>query len=230
MSSIIILHPRDTTTDFLCEISNSITSKYKENVVLLRPEFTKESHLDCVQELKDAKKDQLIIFLGHGASNCLCGSTNGEFSYHDFILEEALNIFENQRVVLISCRSEEYLKKYHVGARIIASIGFGDLPTETEEIDTLQRISAIYDQVNQKILDRFKSSLNEVISASIIDGIEKQMSFMELYNRIRLRINKKISEVLIVNKSLENRKLATLLSVMKTEMKYFGNASKKVFY
>lgn len=230
MAKIFFIHPIDKTTDFLSGITNFLFSKYKDYIDLYRLEDNRDSIAKCLELINSCDIDTLIVFLGHGSSNCLCGARIGTASVeHFFIAEEGLAIFRGKNILLLSCRSEEYLNCYSDELGLRFSIGFGDIPTESEEIEHLQRISAEYDNITEHILNEFKEHIVNVIKLSLADIIDNKLTALDLYNRIKLRINKKISIILLENRNEKNRKIALLLYGLKTESKLFGDSKINLF-
>ncbi len=223
MAPILIIHPKDKTTDFLEFISNSLLENTNRKLILFRIEGNKSSHEECIELIEKLPDETLTIFLGHGGSDYLCGTNTRDFTLEKFIEGDMLNVFERKKLLLISCRSEEYLKKYSTSCGIIASIGFGDLPSEPAEIEHLQRFSGEYDNINQMILDNYKKLLTQIITEALIDSLNGNFSFMQLFNRIKLRVNRSMSRIILERNSNENKKLATLLFILKNELRYFGD-------
>ena len=73
--------------------------------------------------------------------------------------------------------------------------------------------------INEAIITNYKNILVELVAASFCDMIERRLTFYELSNYFLLRLNKKISQVILDDiKNIDNRILANLLSQMKAEM------------
>lgn len=219
MSRFLIIYPSDITTNFLKAIPDLLVDTFKEDVELIRTDATKESHDNCIKTILNQSVQSLFIFLGHGASNYLAGAENSTYQ-HNFINEDNLRIFEGKKVFFLSCRSADFLKNK---VFIRTAFGFGDLPSEYNEIETLQRISALYDGITDETLDTFKKLLIQIIKYSLFDLIKEDLTFMELFNRIQLRINKTMSEVIMKAKNDQTSKLSYMLYMMKDEMKVYGD-------
>jgi hypothetical protein len=225
MSKFIIIYPSDSTTDFLKGIPAFLHEHYKEFTETFRIDSSRESHAECIHMITQQSSKIFFIFLGHGASNYLAGARDSP-NYDNFINETNLKIFESKKVFFLSCRSADFLKNKTF---IRTSLGFGDLPSEYNEIETLQRISGLYDGITIETLELFKEILTEIIKYSLLDLIKDNLTFIDLFNRIKLRINKKMSEVLLKNKNEQTSKLTYMLYMMKDEMRIYGSENLTVF-
>ncbi len=220
MSKLWIIHPNDNTTLFLAGITNFLVEKLGHNLILINIEANTDSHHKCIKELSKTSKTDFIVFLGHGSSKQLVGARGESFVEETFIDQYNLKTLSNRNVLFLSCRSADFLKDK---TYLKCAIGFGDIPTESEEIEMLQRINNIYDNVLEETLERFKTLLCDIIKESILDVCVFNESPLFLFNRIKLRINKQIFVTLLNRNDEQSRKLSYLLYVMKKEIRIYGD-------
>ena len=131
---IHIIHPKDKSTDFLDSITEYIKNKTTVEINLLRLQ-TKEEHSQFFEIIHSVNNDELILFFGHGTSSGLSGAMTSEFESPEFITEKQLKIFENKKVLILSCRSNQYLKSYFKECNLNSAIGFPNLITDYCEIE-----------------------------------------------------------------------------------------------
>lgn len=215
---IYFIYPIDETTKFLLEIPKRITEKHGERsiqVKLMLP--SEESYEDTFQSIISIPSGGVVIFMGHGQADKLFGAENKSFVKKSFVSKNQAKVFSNKYVFLLSCNSNEFIKGSFRFSKAISSIGFGSLPTEMAEVEKNKRLK---DQgVNEETISKFKNAIVELISDSFCDMIEDDLSFSQLGNSFLLRLNKKISQVILEDtKSKDNRILADLLFQMKSEM------------
>lgn len=200
---IHIIHPKDVTTDFLGEITSYIKEKTGVKINLLRL-ATKEDHLSFFEIVHKFEENELILFLGHGTSTGLSGASTNDYEQIEFITEKQLKIFETKNIILLSCRSNQYLKKYFKECNLKSAIGFPNLITDSEEIehhDDPERL----DDVSKDDIELFKKAIVEIIKFSLEDYISKNLSTNQLFSRFKLRISKRI--INLYNKNPNKGKL-----------------------
>lgn len=215
---LYFIYPADDTTKFLLEIPKIITKRFgKEclNIIIISP--TEDSYSSCLQEITKIPEKSIIIFMGHGQDDKLWGAESEDFEKKPLILKNQTKIFANKHLLCLSCNSNEFLKGTFSYSKIISSIGFGSLPTSITEVENSKRLKEM--GVNEEVISKYTKILIDLISVSLCNMLEKDQSFAELSLSILLRLNKKISEVVLEDKkSSNNRILSDLLFYMKTEM------------
>lgn len=188
---ICIIHPVDATTDFLSEIYKNID---ESKISILRIEKKEEhfSFYDCIP------LENTVLFLGHGTSDSLNGASTLDFE-GIFMSENQLNVFENKDIILFSCRSNQYIKKFYQSANLKNGIGFPNMITDYTEISQYDTDRA--EGLTSEDIEEFKKALVEIMAGSIRDFIELNLNIYQLYNRIILRTNKIILNYFKINNS-----------------------------
>lgn len=223
MGKALIIFPEDQTTDFLIEIIEHLTAYCSQDKFeMLRIAPSDKAHDDCLAYL--SKSDhKTIIFLGHGGSYYLAGARNNEYRKDKFVTTKEKPLFKNKNLFLLACRSAEFL--YNIkDISINVCIGFGDLPTEIDEIiGAREQAADSYPGISSLEITKFRTILVEVIKFSLEECFNKGLTFEELYYRIRLRINKKIPEIILEERTNGNRALVNFLYQVKNEIEIEGN-------
>lgn len=190
-----VVFPNDETTDFLKEISEYISNKTEAQITLHRLS-TIQDHLSFKDQAQAIiSQDSIVLFMGHGMSNALSGAIIGRDSYGPFITDNELSIFRNRKIILLTCRSNEYLKKFGKECGIKAGIGFPNLITdiyetyypEDSERDRVYGISEV--EIND-----FKKVITDIVKHSLEDFINNNLTFYQLYKRIQLYSRKNLIE------------------------------------
>lgn len=214
------IYPIDETTDFLQVIPEKIIESLGEEYVNVKRIFPNEdSYSEGVNFIENLPEKSVVIFMGHGQADILWGAENNTFDKKPFLKKTDSKVFANKYIFLLSCNSNEFLKGTFGFSKILNSIGFGSLPTEMSEIDNNKKLKS--QGVNQSVIDSYKEVMIELISLSLCDMKNKNLSFPQLSNIFLLRLNKKISEVILQDvNNPENRILSNLLFLMKAEFIY----------
>lgn len=185
------IFPKDETTDFLNEIINYVQRETDVEIVVHRI-TTIDDHLIFLQKAEEIlPANELIIFMGHGMSSALSGALIEGRSYGHFISEHQLTLFKNKKILLLSCRSNEYLHKFGFDAGIKAGIGFPNLITDSYELiypDEPERVSGVTDVE----IELFKTTIVDIVKYSLEDFIMRQLPFYQLFTRLKLRAQKKL--------------------------------------
>ncbi|MBN9483398.1 MAG: hypothetical protein BGO70_13025 [Bacteroidetes bacterium 43-93] len=221
---VLIILPFDNSTVFLREITSYIKNKIdKAKFSIFYVDPTHESHLKCKNEIAELPKNSTIIFLGHGSSYSLHGAKDEKFELKNFISSrEDQVLFQSQKLFLLSCYSIEFLKRLDK-RYLVAGIGFGNLPTEWDEILAERELDAsAYADITENILKEFKKLLINIIKFSLVEAFSEDHSFGDLYLRIRLRLNKNITSLLL-SKVKQDQILARFLYNIKTDFYFLGN-------
>ena len=215
---IHIIYPSDSTTEFLLEIHNEIIEKTGvECINLIRIEASEEAYLEGISLIKKISHNSIILFMGHGQNDLLFGGESLEFPKKPLIRKSDIRIFERKYIFSLSCYSNELFRSTFNFSNINNSIGFGSLPTEMTEVDNNKRLKEL--GINDSIVKRYKEILVEIVSLSFIRLVIRGISFFELSNYFSLLLNKKISEIILNDKtSCDSRILADLLFQMRSEM------------
>lgn len=183
--------------------------------------------------------------MGHGKSNCLYGAKGDyygtlenelikeeepdKYFYEDnFINYQNISVFKDKKIISLSCNSNGQIGKKAIefGAKVF--LGFGDLPTSVSELKEMgeeSKSGVSLSTVEQAI----KTEINYIIKRSIEIGIVNKFSFSELVELIHFITNQRISDYLINQKKISERKLiANYLYDFKKEIKIFGDKNEKL--
>jgi len=215
---IYLIYPIDPTTEFLLDIPKRIAFKHgAKSVHLIEVHPSDKSYEKALIEIQDIPSNSMVLFMGHGQADKLWGAESETYPKKTFISKAQSKIFSEKNLFLLSCNSNEFLKGTFSFSKVIASIGFGSLPTEMAEVEGSKKL--IQQGVNEVIIKKYKDIIVELVSRSFIEMIEMDESFPQLSRNFMLRLNRKISQVILDDtKSVENRILADLLFQMKSEM------------
>jgi hypothetical protein len=215
---IYFVYPTDITTEFLLEIPTRIKNKYGLDAVqVIKVIPSDESYKSSLVEIENIPDNSIIVFMGHGQSDKLWGAENESFPKKPLIRQSDAKIFNNKYLFLLACNSNEFLRGCYLYSKIKSSIGFGSLPTDIEEIASSKRLKEL--EIDNEVIKLNKQILIELVSKSFCDMIDENLTFTDFYFRLTLRIQKKISSLLLTDKkNSNNRKLADLLFFMKNEM------------
>ncbi|MBW7941595.1 MAG: hypothetical protein H3C64_04170 [Candidatus Kuenenia stuttgartiensis] len=197
-NSIHFIHPVDDTTNFLSEILYYLQENTEVDITLFRLKEP-EDHTNVLKSIEQTSDATTIVFMGHGMSSALSGATVGTYSYGNFISEHALNVFKGKKVMLLTCRSNEYLKNYGRESRISAGIGFPNLVTDSYETlypeENADRINGII----ESDIAQFRILLVNIVKFSLRDFILRDLSFHQLFTRLKLRSQKALLEYYRMN-------------------------------
>lgn len=242
MSKILIIHPEDNTTKFLNRVKNNLVLNHGSLIHHFNVKPKESSKIKCLETIIQYPKDSLIIFLGHGKSNCLYGSKgkyyenresvsieaineNPHLYYYDesFINESSIDVFKNKNVFCLACNSNGRIGNLAIISGANTFLGFGDIPTSTSEF------KAKYDNVSNDLARYMKSEINYIIKKSLNISITNNLSFEELNNYIKFITNQRISDILVnQKKNIDRYILVDNLYLFKSEIKIFGNKKNKI--
>ncbi len=237
---VLIIHPYDKSTSFLERIKNHLKVEFEESVHYFNIKPNKASHSQCLETIKDFSENGLLLFMGHGKSNCLYGAKGDyygtlendllkaeepdKYFYEDnFINQQNAKIFSGKKIISLSCKSNGQIGRFSFenGAKVF--LGFGDLPTSIEELKEQGEESKSGVSLS-KIEQALKTEINDIIKKSVGIGIKKNYTFSELVDLICFMTNQKISRYLVNQKKVSERKLiANYLYSFKKDIKIYGN-------
>lgn len=244
-SKVLIVHPYDKSTSFLERIKNHLQAEFRENLHYFNVKPNASSHTQCLETISSFSSNGLLLFMGHGKSNCLYGAKGDfygtlendlvkaeepdKYFFEDnFINENNLNVFNEKKIISLSCNSNGQIGRKSVenGAKVF--LGFGDLPTSREELEEHGEKSKSGVSLG-KIEQALKTEINDIIKKSVRIGIIENYSFSELVDLIYFITNQKISHYLVNQKKVSERKLiANYLYTFKKEIKLFGNKNERL--
>lgn len=200
------------------EIPERIEQKYGADIFeLITVQTGEDSYSKAFSQIEALPQASVILFLGHGTGEKLYGAESNSFPKKSLINKSQAKVFSEKFIFLLSCNSNDFIKGTFSFSKAISSIGFGSLPTEMAEVENSKRLKE--QGVNKETINKYKNSMIELVSDSFCDMIESKLSFSQLGNSFLLRLNKKISQVILEDTtSKDNRILADLLFQMKSEM------------
>lgn len=211
MSNSLCIFPKDVTTEFLRPIFDLIC----ESSLFIGLDSDSIDDDDYLDTLENKIKDvETVIFLGHGSSTTLYGS-----NLNPIFCQENENIrwLERKKLLLFSCRSTDFLKKY----KLHSSIGFGFIPTSLDDArDGVNLHKIDISGLDFLDIEAFKTSIVNIWKRTIIDvrlsSINRFMSLFAFYTNVE------IVDILINHKDLpHNMIVADMLYYLKEDMMYF---------
>lgn len=243
--NLLIIHPYDKSTVFLERIKNHLQAKFPENCHYFNIKPQLASHKQCLSEINNFYEEGLILFMGHGKSNCLYGAKGDfygtlenelvkeenpeKYFYEDnFINDQNINIFNNKKVISLSCNSSGQIGRKAVESGAKVFLGFGDIPSSVGELEDKGEKSKTGTSLST-IEQAIKTEINYIIKKSIEIGIVNKYSFSELVELIYFISNQRISDYLVNQKKINERKLiANYLYDFKKEIKIYGDKNEKL--
>lgn len=246
---VFIIHPYDKSTRFLEKIKKHILKDLKKNAHYYRIQPNEQSHQSCIAKIKIFSSSGLILFLGHGRSDCLCGAkgdfynflSDGQLEYEcpekyyykeNFIDLKNINIFKDKKVIALSCNSNDKIGKSAVKQGVKVFIGFGDLPTSVEELKEKGEENRSGVSLS-KIVSALKTDINYIIKKSVVYSIKNEYTFFQFLDILRLITNQRIKHHLsfksLNSRPIELRRLiANHLYSFKEDIKIFGDGKEKL--
>lgn len=217
MSKLFFLFALDDSTSFL----SVFQKEFQEDFFVIEP--NKESVDNSLKFLQSVPENSIVVFLGHGHSTGLNTPESNVFEKYTFIDKSNGNeLFVNKKVILLSCRSSEFISKITLAEEII---GFGNILSSPEEM----RIEADLEtghfrDLSKDDINYFNNSYCSAIINALNNFKKNSYSFNQLPILIEFYINQKINETLL-DKSTKNRvELAKLLFEFRNEMLYNKNS------
>ena len=236
MKPILIIRPHDSSTSFLERIKNHLVNEFVDDLHYFNIKLNDQSHLQCVERIKQHPENGIVIFLGHGRSDGLLGSRGDLYENSEFVSPEAreedpehyyfkdnfitagnIDLFANKKVFCLACRSNEIAElAINNGARVF--IGFGDIPTSLAEFQIKGG------EANSTMVITMKTEINRIIKSSLAHCIRKNSSFDELMSTMIYITNQRIADILISYMWFKERHaLADHLYYFKKEARVFGD-------
>lgn len=205
-NNFLIIHSLDNTTKFLLPFQENFPYSY-----IALENNDEKSIYDITNKISLQEEDSTIVFLGHG---CSTGLYSPE-SQNKFINEENGNIiFKCKNILLLSCKSEEFIKK--ILTTFKQAVGFGNIPSSVDEI---------YDRgmgnfISSEDIEIFNNTYVNAIIKSLEILLAGKINFSELPKYIEFYINKEINDILLDKDKKNRRELSKLLFEFKNEMVY----------
>lgn len=222
MNKLLIIHPYDVTTLFLRPITDSLSSSFYDVIEIVKVNPTQQDHSDVFFKLSTLPSGSTVAFLGHGSSDCIYSAADSDFKAYPFINEHNINVFDNVNLLCFSCRSADFLRKTFSKNKILASIGFDDIPTSFQEvIDARETDSTEYVNFTESTIEVFNLELVTIMSKTLESFLKYDLSFIGLFDFLTLYINQSIYNRLIDLSRPDNLAIANQLKLLKRNMKFF---------
>lgn len=207
---ILILHSLDKSTAFLGAFKDEFPENY----------FFFNSDVELINQAKgklaDLDEPSLIIYLGHGSSSGLYIPSE-ENNYNDLFIDINWgNIyFENNDVLLLSCRSNELIKRIY---KFSSAIGFGNIISSKYELDFHNENNEKKKKLNIEDIIFF-NDIYVKLSMKIVDLIVQQkIEFFSAPKYYTYFLNKEINNILLDKKNAHRVEIAKLLFEFRNEI------------
>ncbi len=212
---ILILHALDKSTNFLSLYENEFKDYY----------FSFNSEQESINRAKSLLGDlggkSLIIYLGHGSSSGLY-EPDDSHTYEKYFLDATWGnyFFDEHDIFLLSCKSNEYIKKIY---KSNSSIGFGNIKSSKFELEHQNEINTVKIPLQQCDIERF----NEIYVNSSIIVIKKlvnnEIYFFDVPKYLRFMINSDINQLLLDKNNSNRLHFSRLLFDFRNEFLYKKN-------
>lgn len=213
---LCIIYPNDKTTEFLKQIVSELTSFIDSGPLkLIEVGASSKSYRDAKQEISSIPKGTFVLFMGHGTKATLYGGTDENFSKESLFKIKEMGIFNDMKLMLLSCNSSELLMSARPYMDKAKLLGFGPLPTSMDEVESTNKIKEL--GLEQEDVDFFCKFLVEGVIDAIKCSHECGLSLDKVYQTLKLSFNRKMNEMVL---DVKNRKQADLLFLVKNQMTY----------
>lgn len=206
MKKIVCIYPEDETTAFLQPLYVHICDTI--SAVGIHNDTTDED--DSLDNIYDEIKDaECVIFLGHGTSSILYGSR-----YDNVVFESNNhNLLDGKRLLLLSCNSNQFIKKYEKND----SIGFGFLPTSLDDVRKTRKLHNVDIENIEKIdVDTYNMALVQSLINTI--SLNTMYDFHLFKERLKFNISREIVSCLTKRDSPNYRIVADMLYYVYKDM------------
>ena len=108
MKKVLVIHPKDETTDFLCEV-------YHKDMTIIR------SNLGDSLLQKLIRQHDVIVMMGHGDSY-------GLFGYGRYIIDSSfVQSLRDKQCIFIWCYASDFIKRYNLKTPISTGMFISEL-------------------------------------------------------------------------------------------------------
>lgn len=211
MKKTLCLFPKDETTEFLRPIYDELCKKDTiigfDNDAIDDDEYFEK--LENLLQVTDA-----LIFLGHGSSNTLFGT-----SLNPIIDDKSGNLdyLKGRQLLIFSCKSVEYIKHYNLND----AIGFGFIPTSKDDARDGARLHDLdISCLDQASLQVFRDSIVRIWLGTLKhtdwDNTHSFISYFSFFTNVEIvNVLKRRNDVTLY------RLIADMLYYLKSDMKCF---------
>lgn len=208
--SILILHALDNSTLFL--------GKFKEEFGNIYVPFDNnpKSILRAKTLIGDLEAKSLIIFLGHGNSSGLF-EPDETYTYEKYFLDSiwSNHFFEEHDIFLLSCKSNDFIKKIY---KSNYSIGFGNIISSKTELDYHNNKNEVKKFLNEKEIDLFNNIYVDSSIKVVKELVGNRIHFHDIPKYFRFFINNKINNILLDKEYTNRIELSRMLFEFRNEI------------
>lgn len=207
---ILILHAVDNSTLFLKSFEKEFSDYY------LSFDSTKESILKAKNSLGDLNPKSLIIYLGHGSSFGLY-EPDENHKYEKLFLDVNWGnlYFEDHDVLLLSCRSGEYLNKIY---KSNFSLGFGNIISSDEELKIHNEKNHIKKKLNIDEINLFNETYIKISIKAVESLINGVTTFENITRSFYFLVNQEINKILLNKENINRVELSRMLFEFRNEI------------
>lgn len=236
---ILIIHPFDITTKRLGRVASFLHRHLPDNkLFVVHPKA--ESKERCHQAIMNCTSSDLIIFLGHGNSYSLYGargryyniacpperfedSDDDKYDYYDefFINEATYHLFKNKKLICYACKSAELAKSLSTSGAVVI-LGFGVIPTSSEEFSTFHISNA-----SQRLISCMKGAITRILKHGFTSAISSNNTFADLFRIMEFEFQREIERA--ISSNMRNKvELVNTLQSVKREMTITGDIQSRL--
>ncbi len=211
MSSINVIYAFDETTRFM----SVFIDYFYDNLFVI--EASVDSIKESISFLEKIPAESLIVFLGHGHSTGLYTPESEYFERNIFIDSTLANdVFKDKLVILLTCNSNQFIKKIKNYKYII---GFGNILSSIKEVSLeAEIVTGKFRDLTKDDIEYFNNSYCQAVIGAINKFQSGLYKFTDLPKLIEFYINQRLNETLL-KKEISNRiEIAKLLFEFRNEM------------
>jgi hypothetical protein len=233
VAKVFTIYPTDKEepTRFLDRINTYMKRKLNSDWHCYKIRYNDEDHENCIERaISDNAK--LILFMGHGRSDCLYGScAKKNFSCLDmqhyyrnekFIHSQNIYRFKNKIFFSFSCNSNvnnaRGIGRKAIENGVLCFIGFGNIPTDYVKEGCPNR-----EKFSKKAIEVFKGLVTKIIKESLYISILNNYTIDKLASLIKILTNKEMQNLLLYTNNKHKYIIVEKLFVFKNEIVIFGN-------
>lgn len=209
-NEILIIHALDASTLFLNIFEKAFPNYYIS--------FTENANsINIIKtRIGNLQDNSLIIYLGHGSSSGLYVPSSTH-NYENYFLDVIWgnHYFEGHDILLLSCKSEEYLRKIH---KYNFAFGFGNIISSLDELNFHNKYSDREKKLSDTDIEYFNNVYAKITIQIINLLIVGKIQFYEIYKYYCYLINKEICLILLDKQNSNRVELARLLFELRNEM------------
>jgi hypothetical protein len=241
MTKIFGIYPTDKqeSTTFLNRINTYLCKKLGNQWHCYKTKYTDADHESCIKRAIDSNA-KLILFMGHGRTDCLFGSCNKKsqdfitetedairnpefYKNEHFIHSENIVKFKDKIFFSFSCLSNrddpKSLARNAINNGVKSFVGFGNIPTDyIKEKNIPLKAIAVY-----------KGIISKVMKISLSTSIKNNYTVEEMISLIKVLTTKEIQKIIL--SSYKNRHKGIIIETLflfKQEIMIFGNRHEKL--